>query len=71
MMGTQKMACQTCEGHNQRPLQGNEKIRIKPEWCCETLGTTVSHISSPEVSVCPTKSVDEEACCAGTTSQVL
>ena len=36
----------------------------------KTLGATVSHISSLEVSVCPVESVDKEACCAGTTSQV-
>ena len=35
-----------------------------------TLGATMSHISSPEVSACPAESVDEEACCAGTTSWV-
>ena len=34
-----------------------------------TLGTTVSHISSPEVSTCPAESVDEEVCCAGITSR--
>ena len=35
-----------------------------------TLGVAVSHISSPGVSTCPAESVDEEACCAGTTSRV-
>ena len=29
-----------------------------------------SHISRPEVSTCPAESVDEEVCCAGTTSRV-
>ena len=35
-----------------------------------TLGATLSRISSPEVAACPAESVDEKACCAGTTSQV-
>ena len=35
VMGAQEMGRQTCQGHHHLPFQGNEKIRIKLEWCCE------------------------------------
>ena len=61
-----------------RHIRGTISAPSKVTWRLEssrsgavrTLGPTLSHISSLEVSACPAKSVDEEACCAGTASQV-
>ena len=46
--------------------------RFESSWsgAVRTLGATVLHISSPEISACLVEFVDEEACCAGTITQV-
>ena len=71
-MGTQKVARQTCQGHHQRPFQGNEKVfESSCNGAMRTLGVIGSNISSLEVSTCPAESVDDEVCYAGTTSRVF
>ena len=64
MVGTQKVAVRHVRGTINAPSKVMRRFESSRSGAVRTLGATLSHISSPEVSACSAESVDEEACCA-------